>query len=67
VSRPGATCPQDRGRWPRQGAGGYKLGHTVTQGPATLDPPQPRGRAPPCIALASLARLINLGEGSDSA
>jgi len=57
-----------RGRWPRQGAGGYKLGHTVTQGPAALDlPHQPRGRAPPCVTLASLARLINLGEGSDSA
>jgi len=42
VSLPGATCPQDRGRWPRQAAGGYRLGHTMTQGPAALGLPQPR-------------------------
>jgi len=29
--------------------------------------PQPRGHAPPCVTLASLAHLINLGEGNDSA
>jgi hypothetical protein len=38
VSRPGATCPRDRGRWPRQGAGGYKLGHSVTQAPSCARP-----------------------------
>jgi len=27
-----------RGRWPRQGAGGYRLGHTVTQDPACAQP-----------------------------
>jgi len=29
--------------------------------------PQPRGHASPCVTLASLAYLINLGKGSDSA
>jgi len=29
--------------------------------------PQPRGHALPCVTLASLAYLINLGEGNDSA
>jgi len=66
VSRLGAARPQDRGRWPRQGAGGCKLGHTVTQGPAALSLSQPRGHAPPCVTLASLAHLISLGEGSDN-
>jgi hypothetical protein len=28
--------------------------------------PQSRGQASPCVTLASLAHLINLGEGSDS-
>jgi len=46
VSRPGATCPRDKGRWPRQAAGGYRLGHTVTQGPPALGLPQPRGHHP---------------------
>jgi len=67
VSRPVATCPQDRGRRPRQAAGGYKLGHTVTQGSAALGLSQPRGHAPPCVTLASPAHLINLGESSDNA
>jgi len=61
VGLPGATCPQDRGRWPRQATGGCKLGHTMTQGPSR------GGHAPPCVTLASLAHLISLGEGNDSA
>jgi len=39
----------------------------VTQGPAALGLPQSWGHAPPCVTLASQARLISLGEGSDSA
>jgi len=54
-------------RWPQQGAGGYKLGHTMTQGPPALGLPQPRGHAPPCVTLASPAHLISLSEGGDSA
>jgi len=54
-------------RWPQQATGGCKLGHTVTQGPSRARLPQPRGHAPPCVTLASLAHLINLGEGNDSA
>jgi len=37
----------------------------MTQGPAALGLPQARGHAP-CVTLASLAHLINLGEGSNS-
>jgi len=39
----------------------------VTQGPPALGLPQPRGHAPPCVTLASLAHLISLSEGGDSA
>jgi len=54
-------------RWPQQATRGCKLGHTVTQGPSRARLPQPRGHTPPCVTLASLAHLINLGEGNDSA
>jgi len=53
-------------RWPRQGAGGYRLGHTVTQGPAALSPVPVTGTRPTCVTLASPAHLISLGEGSDN-
>jgi len=66
VSRPGAMCPWDKGRWPQQATGGCKLGHTMTKGSAALCLPQSRGQASPCVTLALLTYLIKLGEGSDS-
>jgi len=42
----GRHVSRDRGRWPRQGAGGYKLGHTVTQGPQLRSACPSRGDTP---------------------
>jgi len=62
----GRHVSRDRGRWPQQATGCYKLGHTITQGPPALGLPQPRGHASPCVTLASPAHLISLSEGSDN-
>jgi len=63
VGWPGATCPRDRGRWPRQAAGGYRLGHTMMQAPQLRsacpsrgDTPHPASPWPHRLTSSALAR-----------
>jgi len=50
-------------------AGCWRLqaGPHCDAGPSCARPAPAGGHAPPCVTLASLAHLISLGEGSDSA
>jgi len=58
---PGTKALAAAGRW------GLQAGPHCDAGAQLRSACPSRGHAPPCVTLASLARLISLGEGSDSA